>query len=242
MPTKKPMIDLHTHILPGMDDGAATAELSLAMLRRQAEQGVRVVVLTPHFYRERENVEHFLTRRSRAMARLQAAVDALPTAEQERLPRLILGAEVAWRPNMRHWEELERLCIGSTRNMLLELPHSRWNDQVLNTIYNLLNQGITPVLAHLERYFQPGRRTAVEEIISMGVPIQISTGALHGPIAGRKLVRFVERERNVVLASDCHNLTFRAPNMAEGVERLRRKMDQEAVEEILARGMQLITS
>lgn len=224
-----------------MDDGAATAKLSLEMLRKQAEQGVRVVVLTPHFYRERENVEHFLSRRARAMARLQAAVDALPEAEREQLPRLVLGAEVAWRPNMRHWEQLEQLCIGSTCNMLLELPHTRWNDQVLNTIYNLLNQGITPVLAHLERYFQPGRRTAVEHIMSMGVPVQISTGALQRPVAGRRLARFVGRERNVVLASDCHNMTSRMPNMAAGVERLRQKLDQETVEEILQRGMQLIT-
>lgn len=241
MPTKRTMVDLHTHILPGMDDGAATAELSLAMLRRQAEQGVDVVVLTPHFYRERESAEHFLARRARAMERLQTALDALPEGERERLPELILGAEVAWRPNMKHWDDLERLCIGSTRNLLLELPHGRWGDPVLNTVYNLLNQGITPVLAHLERYFQPGRRAAVEQVMSMGVPIQISAGALQRPIAGRRLARFMARERNVVLASDCHNLTSRVPDMADGVERLRQKLDAQTVDRILRCGRQLIS-
>ena len=235
------MVDLHTHILPGMDDGAATADISIAMLKKQAEQGVRAVVLTPHLYRERENVGHFLSRRERAMARLQTAIDALPEAEREQLPRLILGAEVAWRPNMRHWENLESLCIGSTRNLLLELPNTTWNDQVLNTIYNLLNQGITPVLAHLDRYLQPRRRSAVEHVLSMGVPVQISAGALNRPLIGRKLIRFMEQEQNVVLASDCHNMASRLPDMAEGVERLRKKLNQEKVEAILQCGSKLIT-
>ena len=240
MPPKKTMIDLHTHILPRMDDGAASSAQSLDMLRRQAEQGVKVVVLTPHFYRERESVEHFLSRRAHSTARLQAVLDTLPETERAQLPELVLGAEVAWRPNMRYWEELEQLCIGSTRNLLLELPNSRWDDQVLNTIYNLLNQGITPVLAHLERYFQPGRRAAVEQVMSMGVPVQISAGSLQIPFMGRKLIRFMERERNTVLASDCHNMTSRLPNMGAGIERLRQKLDPETVEEILQRGMNLI--
>ena len=55
------MIDIHTHILPGMDDGASTPEESLAMLRMQREQGVDTVFLTPHFHRDRENPEHFLS-------------------------------------------------------------------------------------------------------------------------------------------------------------------------------------
>lgn len=235
------MIDLHTHILPKIDDGAATAELSLEMLRKQAEQGVDVVVLTPHFYRDQEDVKHFLVHRARAMARLKEAMDALPEDERKRLPKLVLGAEVTWQTNMKNWEHLEELCIGSTRNMLLEMPNSPWGDQVLNTIYDLLNTGITPVLAHLERYFQPWRRAAVEYVMSMGVPVQISAGSLLRPIAGRRLIRFIEREQNIVLASDCHDMTSRPPNMAEGVRRLQQKLDQETVEEILTRGMQLIT-
>ncbi len=238
---KPMMIDIHTHILPGMDDGAATEAVSLEMLRKQAEQGVTTVVLTPHFYREREGIERFLSRRARAMARLQAALDALPQAEQAALPKLVLGAEVAWRPNMKHWEDIERLCIGSTRNLLLELPHARWDDQVLNTIYNLLNQGITPVLAHLERYFQPRRRSAVEHVMSMGVPVQISTGALQRPLLGRRLIRMMGHGQNMVLASDCHNMTSRQPNMAGGLARLQQKLKPEIVEDILQRGVQIIT-
>ena len=58
------MIDLHTHILPGMDDGAKDVKTSLALLRMESAQGVGTVVLTPHFYRDREEPQHFLTRRA----------------------------------------------------------------------------------------------------------------------------------------------------------------------------------
>ena len=89
------MTDLHTHILPGMDDGAPDVETSLAMLREEARQGVDTVVLTPHFYRDRERPEHFLARRARAADRLNSAIQALPGEERRAMPRLILGAEVA---------------------------------------------------------------------------------------------------------------------------------------------------
>lgn len=234
------MVDIHTHILPGMDDGAATAEISIEMLRRQAEQGVTAVVLTPHFYRDREETQQFLARRERAMARLQAAIDALPEQEREALPDLILGAEVAWRPNMKLWDDVDQLCIGSTRNLLLELPATKWTDQVLNTIYNLLNMGITPVLAHLERYSYTQRRAVLEHVEGMDVPVQISAGALQRPFVGCKLVHIMGREQNMILASDCHSRNHRPPNMCEGVARLRQKLDPQTVDEILERGNRLI--
>ncbi len=238
---KNGMVDIHTHILPGMDDGAATEEVSIEMLKRQAEQGVGTVVLTPHLYREREDAERFLVRRARSMARLQAALDALPQQDREALPELVLGAEVAWRPNMKHMENLDQLCIGQTKNMLLELPGSPWTDEVVNGIYNLLNRGITPVLAHLERYFPHQRKEVVDEIMSIGVPFQISAGALPRLFTGTRLIHMLEREPNAVLSSDCHNCTSRPPNMATGVTQLKKKLDSETVQEILQRGVQIIT-
>ena len=64
------MIDLHTHILPRMDDGAKTVEEALQMLRAEAEQGVEAVALTPHYYRTKEQPTAFLTRRREAMDQL----------------------------------------------------------------------------------------------------------------------------------------------------------------------------
>ena len=83
------MTDLHSHILPGIDDGAQTVDDSLALIRRQLEQGVDEIALTPHFNAERTSVEEFTQRRAESFAILQDAVS------REGLPvKLKLGAEV----------------------------------------------------------------------------------------------------------------------------------------------------
>ena len=84
------MTDLHTHILPGMDDGAESVEMSLDMLRMERDQGVDAVVLTPHFYRDRERPEHFQKRRWAAAEALRNALLALPEEELRSMPRLYM--------------------------------------------------------------------------------------------------------------------------------------------------------
>lgn len=81
------MIDLHTHILPGMDDGSRDVLESLAMLEASAAQGVGLVAATPHFYAEENSPERFLSRRAEAAQRLRAAL-------RPGLPEIRLGAEV----------------------------------------------------------------------------------------------------------------------------------------------------
>lgn len=119
------MIDIHTHILHGMDDGARDVKTSLTLLRMETVQGVDTVILTPHFYRDREEPAHFLARREKVARALADAVLALPEGERKALPRLVLCAEVAWMPNLAEWVERPRLCLGSSRHFLLEFPPTR---------------------------------------------------------------------------------------------------------------------
>ena len=109
------MIDLHTHILPGMDDGAQSVDEAIKMLHLEAEQGIDTVALTPHFYRQNESVSEFLVRRDAAWRELSQAVQG------EKVPSMILGAEVAWMPGMSQWPDLEQLCYQNTKLLLVEL-------------------------------------------------------------------------------------------------------------------------
>lgn len=213
------MIDLHTHILPGMDDGAADTETSLSMLRRQGEQGVTVNVLTSHFYRTRERPESFLRRREEAFSSLRESISSLPEEERSRLPRLLLGAEVAWAPNMNQWEELPRLCISGTSNLLLELPFTPWNSQVIYQLYDMPGRtGILPVLAHIERYFSCQRRELLDEVLSLGLPVQVGTDSLMHPLRRGRVLRLLRDGRATLVASDTHNLTSRPPNLGKAME------------------------
>ena len=105
-------IEFHCHILPGFDDGSENVEMSLEMLRRERAQGIDRVILTSHFYRQREELDHFLRRRQKAYEFLCAAM-----AED--------GAEVAMTKELLY-EDLKLLCVQGTRTLLLELPLHLW--------------------------------------------------------------------------------------------------------------------
>lgn len=234
------MTDLHTHILPGMDDGARSAEESIRLLRAQWEQGVRRVALTPHFYPRQERVDAFLRRRERSWQRLQEAIAALP--EGESVPALALGAEVAWEPNTGYWEELEQLRIGENGPVLVELPFQNWSPSMLRQLYDLVcRSSATLVLAHLDRYIKTQKKEYIREIYSMGLPVQLSADRLSRFFDRRETLSLLKQEKPFFLASDCHNLTDRPPCMGEAEKILKKSLGEEGAEKILRRSESLFS-
>lgn len=221
------MTDLHTHILPGMDDGARTAEESLALLRMEQEQGVNTVVLTPHLYRDRENPAHFLHRRERAMGELERALDGLSPQEREAMPRLLLGAEVTWCPNLADLDGLDKLCIGNTQNLLLELPSVPWNARMIDGIYDLISRtGITPVIAHLERYLKYQSSQMLGEVLALGVPVQVTGDALTRFSTRRAALGLLDGRGDRLIASDCHRKDTRPPVMRAAMDTANKKLGE----------------
>ena len=236
------MIDLHTHILPGMDDGAKDAETSLRMLRAQKQQGVDTVALTSHFYPAKESADRFLKRRAESAKTLARAILALSDAEQKAMPELMLGAEVAWVPNLAYIEGLERMCIGKSRYMLLELPFEPWTMQMIDQIYHLYDRtGITPVIAHLDRYQKLQKRALFDEVLALGVPVQLGTDQLLGGFFQRRsIVKLLEREGRFLLASDCHNLDSRKPNLKAAMAVVEDKLGREIAAEMQKRAEKIV--
>ena len=229
------MTDLHTHILPGMDDGAADTAAGLRLLRMEAEQGVTGVALTPHFYRNRETPEQFLARRQAAWERLCGRIGALPPEEAAALPQAVLGAEVAWMPNLDRWDGIERLCIGKSRYLLLELPFTPWNSTVIGQLHALLGRGtVTPVLAHLERYLGTQKREHIRELLDLGVPIQLSASCMLRAVERWRTVRLVRGGGSFLLASDCHDPGGRKPDLGPATAAARRRVGPEMLEALLS--------
>lgn len=236
------MTDLHTHILPGIDDGAKSAEESVEMLRMQQSQGVHTVVLTPHFYPHQEDVSTFLARREEAMGQLRECMDARPL-DAPLLPRLLLGAEVLWRSDLNEEDGLDKLCIEGTKNLLLELPFVPWNVQLIDQLYDMMGRtGITPIIAHLERYIPMQPQKLVQEILELGVPVQISAEILSHPFMRREAMKLLKKGQAHLLASDCHDCTQRMPNLAAGIEIVRRKLGNAIAQELCACAEGLIRS
>ncbi|MGX8699410.1 MAG: CpsB/CapC family capsule biosynthesis tyrosine phosphatase, partial [bacterium] len=163
------MTDLHCHILPGIDDGAQDVNISLAMLRMEAEQGVGTVCLTPHFYRDQERPSSFFRRRQHA---LDTLLEALP---EDMDTRLILASEVAWVQNIAEWPELPQFCYGGTNYILIEPPFTAWSSAFITSLYEIMDRrGLIPVIAHIERYLDRRNTSALSELYSMNLPIQLS--------------------------------------------------------------------
>lgn len=230
------MTDLHTHILPCMDDGAGSVEESIAMLRAEYAQGVRRVALTPHFYRHRERAEEFLRRREEAWDHLRMAIAALPEDEQSTLPQLSMGAEVAWQPNTGRWEELEALRIGEKGPVLLEMPFTPWGSATLRQLYDLVcRTRCTVVLAHLDRYFKGQKKEHIRQILNMGMVIQLDAGRMEHVLQRRALLRLLGQEGPFLLASDCHNLSDRAPCMGGAARVMEKSLGGEITARVLGR-------
>ncbi len=225
------MIDLHTHILHGVDDGAKDIEMSLALLRMEKEQGIDTVVLTPHYYRDSEDIESFLTRRDAAFEELKSAIAA--SADSADFPELVLGCEVAWVPNLGDVDGLSRLAIGNGKYMLLELPFYPWSEGLCRQLHNLVGRtGVTPVFAHMERYVRLQRRDLFDEILSIGLPVQIGADAVCRLLTRGGCIKALGDWAHVV-ASDCHNFKSRAPRLGDAMAIIRKKLGDEAAEEII---------
>ena len=208
----RPMIDLHCHILPGMDDGSPDVETSLAMLRRQAEQGIGAVCATSHYYAWQNDIETFCERRAAA---LQKLLDAWP---EERLPRVIPAAEVAFFTGISACPDLGRLCIQGTKTLLLEMPFTEWNDfQVEEVSALVLDRGFHVVLVHPERFCASKDNVwKLRELAELPVALQVNAKTLLRWRTRRLGLKLLQMARDPLLGSDCHNLTTRPPNLAEG--------------------------
>lgn len=229
------VIDFHTHVLPKMDDGSKSVEMSLEMLHTMRAQGIDTVAATPHYYARHEDVDRFLERREHALQRLNEALDA-------ECPQLVTGAEVAFYFGIEQERALDRLCIGGSRALLLEMPFAAWEDYELNAVSSLcLDRGFDVVLAHFERFvpFQKGS-DMVERILSLPVCVQINAETLLPLLSRGRWLKLFEQGRAHLLGSDAHNLTNRAPNLGKAREIIAKKSGQAVLERIDRCGSELI--
>lgn len=220
------MLDLHTHILPAMDDGSRDVDETLSMLSAEKEAGVTTIALTPHFYPHREDPERFLRRRARCFAEMENA-ESYPAV---RPGKVLLGAEVAYFDGISRVENIEALCLGDTSAMLIEMPFCTWNDRMLGEIGQLQKTcGIQPILAHVERYLQFQNLRAVEELVDEGVWIQTNASFFQRFSTKRKALKMLDRGLIHFLGTDCHNMQSRQPNMLGALQVIDKKIGKDAL-------------
>lgn len=217
------MTDLHTHILPGMDDGPQELASALALLDQQARQGIRRIALTSHYDCTSEPLAEFLSRREASFAALRAAAPAGLDLKR--------GCEVWFSPELLRIEA-SKLCLEGTPYLLLELPVLQKPAFLREVLTGLGAMGIVPLIAHAERYSYVRRDPELlRQWCALGARVQVNAGSLAGPDSSfvSKLIRsgFVH-----VLASDAHDPQYRPANLGRAMKTLPRRVGAAKVREL----------
>lgn len=211
------MLDFHTHILPGVDDGSQSVDESLQMLERMQVQGIETVVATPHFYANDESVDDFLARRESAMEALR---ERLPSG-----PDILLGAEVRYYEGISRMPDLKKLRIQNSRLLLIEMPFRPWTEYAVKEVIDIACQGrIIPVIAHVERYLFLQKKGVAARLLESGVLFQANSSFLMGWRQRRRAMGMIQKGQIHFIGSDCHNLTDRPPNAAEAFSLIEKRL------------------
>lgn len=223
------IFDFHSHVLPGIDDGSGSVEESIAMLRSEAQQGIRHVVATPHFYASHDNPKRFLERRREAELRLREKMDRI-----EGLPQLSVGAEVHYFPGISDWDGLSELTIEKNGYILIEMPQVPWSDRMWRELADITyKQGLTPIIAHVDRYLSPLRTHGIpRRLEELPVLVQANASFFITGLTSHIAMGMLKRQQIHLLGSDCHNMTTRKPNLGEAVQKIKTRLGQEALSHV----------
>jgi protein-tyrosine phosphatase len=213
------VIDLHSHILPGLDDGARTLDDSRAIARHAAAEGITAIAATPHV---RDDWPTSVDRMEAAVARLRADF-----ADAQIPVEVLSGGEIALdRLPMLSPEELDRFSLArSRRYLLVETPYVGWPLGLERTIRELTGSGLTPLLAHPERNGEVHRDLErVARAVAAGALVQVTAASLDGRLGRRTRatsVSLLERGLVHVLASDAHLPEVREAGLGAAAAALR---------------------
>jgi protein-tyrosine phosphatase len=230
-----PMIDLHCHYLPDVDDGAGTPDEALALIRAALADGIRCAVLTPHVHPGRYD-----NRLSGLRPRFDALRDIVH--EQGLDIDLRLGGEVRLLPESLEWlAEGELPMVGSwegQRLVLLELPHDHIPPGSLKAVDWLQARGVRTLIAHPERNGDVRRDVRrIAPFVEAGCLLQLTAASvcgLFGAPPAEAARRMLDAGWATVVASDAHNLVHRPPVMAQARTWLAQHYGEDAAEQLVA--------
>ena len=213
------MIDIHCHLLPGIDDGPPTVEAALALAKALVDDGITQVVVTPHVFPGR--YENWRSSIADEYARFSALM------AQTGMPlQLLRGGEVRLTPEVLELlarDELPFLgLVGGYRTVLLEMPDGQVPLGAMQFVRALLKAKVRPIIVHPER--NRGVMEKVERLqplVEEGCFVQVTAGSLVGQFGARAqqvAADLVERGWVHAVASDAHNTTGRRPRMRDAAE------------------------
>ncbi len=222
----KGFVDIHHHLVWGVDDGAGTIEDSRALLIKSAEQGVRVIIATPHVL---SGIEQFPYKKFR-----EHFLELKRICKEENIPiKLLPGAEVFYTEHTLNMLLDKRIpTLNGTKFILIEFSEDVSWKSIEKAVRDLFNNGYRPIVAHIERYQAVYSHRKQARILreETGVKYQVNCGAVINPRSfwQKRFLRHMFRERLIdAVATDAHSIERRPPNMLRAYKILKEKYGSE---------------
>jgi len=235
----KNLFDIHSHILPHVDDGAKNMDMALKMIQMEYDDGVRSIILTPHFRREMFETPQ---------EKIEQQFKILKAKAEEKIGmdlQLYLGCE--FHANMSMVDTLlnkERPTMAGSGYVLTEFSGATDLAFARERVYELVTHGFIPIIAHVERY--PNLRKdmgSLETLREIGAYLQVNAESILGE-EGFAIKRFCKKlmKNNMLdfVGTDCHRTNKRIPNLGSCAEYMEKKMGREYTERILVHNPQKI--
>lgn len=215
------MIDFHSHIIHGIDDGAKSLEMSLEMVKTSENEGVEYICATPHFI-----TEEFEITREKYLEKLDRLV--LASSEQNFKIKILQGLEIYMHPDLpKLYKEKKIWGINGSDYLLIELPMGQFPMYTEDVFYELMLLGVKPILAHPERNIKiMGNYDLIINLIKQGVLMQINSASLfgdYGKEVKKTAQQFVKMNMVHILGSDGHNITSRKTRIKVAYEIIKNK-------------------
>lgn len=233
------MIDIHSHILPGIDDGADTIETTIEMLKVIQTNGVKTVFATPHYYRGYYENSYELVKTYAADIK-----NWISKTNTDIHVELLPGQEVFINNyTLRSYKEGIIGTLNNTRYMLVELPFDHLENSTLDVIYELRLLGVVPIIAHPERYsYIIEKPSNINQLVSEGCLFQINSGNIEGGInksAKKAADTLIKHGICDFIASDIHRINSRYSKVVSAYEKVK-KRDHKLGERIMNNMQKLI--
>ena len=210
------MIDVHSHILPELDDGAQNLELAISMLKESALHGVTDVVSTSHCYPKTEtDIKKFLHKRKSSYDTLCSGIDSVDTS----LPNIHLGCEVNMLTDISDYDSISALCIENTEYILVEMPYSPWSEWMIDSIYKLTLRGLKPIMAHIDRYTSQNKENLMA-LLELDVIFQVNADLFLNKKMKKTADKLINDGYVHIIGSDMHSMGIRKPNLQNAKEEI----------------------
>lgn len=224
-------MDIHTHIVPGVDDGSRDMEETMKMVEIAYQEGIRIIMATPHY--GKWNPEYDKEEAVRACRKVRDWVKAIHSDMS-----VYMGNEIYYSPGI--VDELRQgkaRTMGGTDYVLVEFAVDGDYDEVYCGLRDFVMAGYRPVLAHIERYQCLQKELErVKKLMDLGVYMQVNARSFLGGRFHKRTawcIKLLENQMIHFVASDCHNCEGRKPIMKTAVRRMLELTDEETVERIV---------